>query len=62
MLKMVPLVSARSSGGECENVAVLEFVQERLSNNSWSSVKYAMSRGYEYHEISELSRTAFKQL
>lgn len=56
---MVSLVSGQSSGRECQNVAILEFVWERLSE---SSTKYAMTRGYEHHEILDLSWTAFKWL
>lgn len=59
MLKMVLLVTGHSSGRECENVAVQEFVWERLSNSS-TFIKYAVARGYEHHEITELSWTAFK--
>lgn len=58
---MVPLVSGQSSGRECQNVAVLEFVWETLSESS-TFVKYAMTRGYEHHEILDLSWTAFKWL
>lgn len=61
MLKMVAFVSSHSLGSECENVAVLEFVQEKLSNSS-TFIKCAVTRGYEYLEITELSQTAFKLL
>lgn len=55
MPKIVPLVSACSSGRECEYVAAPEFFRERLSNSS-IFVKYAVARGYEHHEIIELSQ------
>lgn len=74
---MVPLLSGQSSGRESQNVAVLEFVWEKLSESS-TFVKYAMTRGFEHYEMAliapghgifnhmltslDLSRTAFQWL